>query len=455
MKRKKIFSILSSTAIFLSLYSNTPTVNASSQTINELELQKQELNRQSNDVQDNISDREQKMQSLDSERQQLETDIATIQENIDTIMGQITEQEEEIARLEEEINQLNEEIKILKEKIAKRNIALAEQARSVQTSASASNVIDMILTAESLTEILGKMEVIGFLVNNNNTIMEDQIADRKLVEEKAEQVQLAKDETEKVRLALEVSRNNLMAQRMELDTKIQIVTENYDLTVVEREALLGQQQEIATKTSEIEQQVSEERARIAAEEKARQAREEAARQRAAAEAQRQAEAVAAAEAEAAKNNVQPATSNQSVAPAPAPAAPAPAPTNGGGWVRPSGGPVTSEYGYRIHPIFNYRKLHSGIDLGGGGAIVAAKSGTVVRASYVYGLGYSVVIDHGNGIRSSYGHMTPGLQVSSGQSVSQGQVIGTMGTTGNSTGVHLHFEIHVNGNPVNPRGYVTF
>ncbi len=480
MNKKKLFSILSSTAILLSLYS-APTASANSQSLNELEQQKQELNKQSDELRGNINDAEEEMQSLDSEREQLTQDITEIQSNIDKVIAQIKEQEEEIARLEEEIEQLNNEIEILKDKIEKRNAALAEQAREVQTTASPNNIIDIVLSAESLSDLVGKMEVINLLVDNNNSIMEDQISDRKQVEEKAEEVEVAKDETNQVKQELDVSRNNLVAQRMELDSKVQIVSEEYDLTNAERETLLGEQQAIAEKTSGIEKQVEEEQARIAAEEKARQEREAEARRIAEAEARRIAEAEAeeakkveeAAQAEKANEEKQVQTASSSKASAPSksetsstpsapskPSTPAPAPSTGSsenssGWARPASGPVTSEFGYRVHPIQGTRKLHAGIDIGGGGPITAAKSGTVVSASFHGSLGYNVLIDHGGGIRTRYGHMTPALQVAPGQSVSQGQQIGTMGTTGSSTGVHLHFEVHVNGNPVNPRNYVSF
>ncbi|HZK22572.1 MAG TPA: M23 family metallopeptidase, partial [Atopostipes sp.] len=252
---------------------------------------------------------------------------------------------------------------------------------------------------------------------------------------------------------LEISRNNLVAQRMELDNKLQIVAENYDLTNAEKEALESQRNEIAAKTSEIDQLVQQEQARIVAEEKARREAEEAARRQAEAEARERAQAAAQAAKTASASQTQTVQAASS-SPAPAPS-PVPAPTSTGGWVRPASGGVTSEFGYRIHPVHGTRRLHAGIDLGGGGAIRAAKSGTVRSASYHPTLGYFVVIDHGGGISTTYGHMTPGLQVAPGQSVSAGQTIGTMGTTGTSTGVHLHFEVHVNGAPVNPRGYVNF
>lgn len=442
MKKKKLFSILASTAILLSFHSTTiSSVEASSQKLNDLQNQKQELDQQSGELSGEIGDREEKMQLLDSERKQLSEEIDQIQTNIDTVLGEIREQEEEIARLEEEIDKLNDEIQILQDNIEIRNEALAEQARTVQKKGGPTNLIDIVLSAESLTELAGKIEVINLLVNNNNTLMEDQIRDKEAVEAKAAEVELAWEKTAEVKLALEVSRNNLVAQRMELDDKLQIVAENYELTNAERKKLVSQRNDIAAKTSEISKEVEKEQARIVAEEQARRKAEESARQKA--------EAAARARAEAAQS----AQSSQTVQASST--TPAPANANTGGWVRPANGGVTSEFGYRIHPVYGTSRLHAGIDIGGGGAIRAAKAGTVRQASYNGGLGYFVVIDHGGGISTTYGHMTPGLQVAPGQSVSAGQTVGTMGTTGTSTGVHLHFEVHVNGAPVNPRGYVNF
>lgn len=129
----------------------------------------------------------------------------------------------------------------------------------------------------------------------------------------------------------------------------------------------------------------------------------------------------------------------------------------GDWIRPNGGPVTSEFGPRVHPITGeVGRMHNGIDIGGGGPILASRSGTVTTVSYDSGgYGYYVVIDHGDGYRSLYAHMQPNLPVIVGEQVDQGQVVGTMGTTGSSTGIHLHFEIHKDGSPQNPRDYVDF
>ena len=120
---------------------------------------------------------------------------------------------------------------------------------------------------------------------------------------------------------------------------------------------------------------------------------------------------------------------------------------------PANGGVTSGYGYRVHPISGVTKLHTGIDIGAGMGtpIYAASGGTVVSAGVHGGYGNCIVIDHGGGIATLYGHMS-GFAVSGG-SVSQGQVIGYVGSTGYSTGPHLHFEVRINGTPVNPMGYL--
>lgn len=123
------------------------------------------------------------------------------------------------------------------------------------------------------------------------------------------------------------------------------------------------------------------------------------------------------------------------------------------WIRPAESIVTSPFGYRIHPIYGDRRFHNGIDIAGSGAILASRSGTVTSASYQSGLGYFIRIDHGDGYVSTYSHMTPNLLVSIGDSVSQGQRIGTMGTTGTSTGVHLDFRINRNGEYVDPAPYI--
>ncbi|CAN5740678.1 peptidoglycan DD-metalloendopeptidase family protein [soil metagenome] len=131
-----------------------------------------------------------------------------------------------------------------------------------------------------------------------------------------------------------------------------------------------------------------------------------------------------------------------------------APQSSGPMIKPVPGGVSSPFGYRIHPIFGIKRLHTGWDLnaGSGEPIVAAADGVVVSASVRGGYGNAVVIDHGGGVATLYAHQSS-MAVVAGQSVSQGQVIGYVGCTGYCTGAHLHWEVRLNGVPVDPRGYV--
>lgn len=131
-----------------------------------------------------------------------------------------------------------------------------------------------------------------------------------------------------------------------------------------------------------------------------------------------------------------------------------APAGAGGMIWPISGPITSEFGWRTHPVFGTARFHSGLDIGGdyGMPIYAAASGTVIYAGWISGYGNAVIIDHGGGVTTLYGH-NDSLNVSEGENVAQGQVIAMCGSTGNSTGPHCHFEVRENGEPVSPYGYL--
>lgn len=122
---------------------------------------------------------------------------------------------------------------------------------------------------------------------------------------------------------------------------------------------------------------------------------------------------------------------------------------------PTAGRVGSRFGYRIHPIYGYARLHAGVDIGAptGQVIVAAESGKIVRSGWCGGYGNCVVVDHGGGLATLYAHMSK-RAVGVGAWVKMGQTIGYIGSTGLSTGPHLHFETRVNGSPVDPCRYLS-
>ena len=156
------------------------------------------------------------------------------------------------------------------------------------------------------------------------------------------------------------------------------------------------------------------------------------------------------QAEAARVAAARAAPSPTTAPAPGVAAPpsVAARPSGGGMVWPTAGSVTSPFGER------WGRLHAGLDIANdlGTPIRAAKGGTVILAGWNGGYGNSIVIDHGGGLSTLYAHASR-LRAAEGQAVGQGDLIADMGSTGNSTGSHLHFETRVNGNPRNPSEYL--
>ncbi|MHC0061888.1 murein hydrolase activator EnvC family protein [Nostoc sp. UIC 10890] len=121
---------------------------------------------------------------------------------------------------------------------------------------------------------------------------------------------------------------------------------------------------------------------------------------------------------------------------------------------PSNASTSSPFGWRMHPVLGYRRFHAGLDFAAsyGSTIRAADSGTVIFAGWYGGYGKAVIIDHGNGITTLYGHSSE-LYVADGQAVERGQAIAAVGSTGLSTGPHLHFEVRRNGTPVDPTNYL--
>lgn len=125
-----------------------------------------------------------------------------------------------------------------------------------------------------------------------------------------------------------------------------------------------------------------------------------------------------------------------------------------GYQWPLSGRVTSGYGYRIHPVYGTRKLHSGIDISAprGTPIATTSGGVVISSGWRGGYGNAVIVDHGGGFTSLYAHLSA-LHVSVGQSLERGDVVGLVGATGTATGNHLHFEIRVNGTATDPVPYL--
>lgn len=500
MKKEQIFKFLATSLVAGQVFFSSHLVlaeEASSQLLEELRQSRQDLDQENAQLESEIKNSKDEMSNLSQEKADLEADIQAIQANVDRLIAEIDQRQEEIQDKEDQIDQLHKEIGELTELIDRRTEKVADQARSVQKTGDVTSIVNALLSSDTVADLLNRVHFISEIISSNRSIISDQKADHDRLKASEEKL---KDEEAKLKAAksdLEVAQNNLVNQRLALESQVSQVAQAYDLSQKDLASLEAKKDEIARQTSHLDQQVQAEQERLEEErlEQERLARKEAERQRQQAEEAeriRQAEALAKEEAEVRakeeaeahakaqesqqdqakevereieeenrdleldeRDNQQPAQVESSLTgqSSASTVVQASSSLNPSGWVRPAIGRMTSGFGYRLHPIKGYRKLHEGIDIAGSGPVRASKAGRVIVASYTAGLGYHVRIDHGGGLTSVYGHLQPSLAVAPGQTVSQGQVIGQMGSTGSSTGVHLHFEIRQNGCPVNPMNYL--
>ena len=429
-------------ALFSSILLLSPIAGgftAQAATLEELQQQKDALQLETNTIQSQIEEKSNSLNTLESEKANLETKVNELQSQLDELIGRLAAQEEKLAAIQSKILELQAEIESLQVVIDQRTEKLNTQARYIQTDAGVTNIASILLSSENFSDLVGKITVVSKIVTANKDIVEQQEADQQKVEDSKVAVEEEKLSAEALKQEILISKNNVVAQKAEIDVQIAQVIENYELTEAEKNGLESTKADLAAQTESISNDMAAEQARITAE--------------AVAAAEAEAAAIAAAEAAAAAaaaaNNLTASVSQTTSTPSYS--------VNSSGFLRPASGYISSPFGNRVSPFGGSIEFHRGVDIAGSGAISAAQSGTVETATYHASYGYYVVINHGtiNGVnvKTLYAHMQPGLLVAPGQTVSQGQQVGVMGTTGSSTGVHLHFEVQENGAVVNPVNYI--
>lgn len=398
--------------------------------LNDLKAQRSEIKSQINDLEQQIDDNMSEMEKIVAEKNVIDQEIGLLSQEILNINEQITAYGMLIADKQDELDEAQARLAELSEKNKARIRAMEEDG------------------SLSYWSVLFKANSFADLLDRLNMIQEIAAADQRRLKEMSE----AAEEVAAARDSLESEKTELESTRADLD----VVQEELDGKRAEADELLH---ELIAKGQEYEQMVEQAEAdeealiaQIAAAEKAyneaKKAEEEERRRQEEEERRRQEEAN--------KNNGGNSGSGDSGSTGSTEPS-TETPSTSEGWIRPCKYKLlTSPYGWRTHPVYGDRRFHSGVDLAGseGTAIYAARSGTVTTATYNGTCGYYVTINHGDGYSSSYLHLT-GYTVSVGQKVSQGQVIGYMGSTGVSTGPHLHFSIYYNGSTVNPAKYISF
>lgn len=393
----------------------------------------------------------QEINALKSEQSSIRSQMSTLQAEQDANWESIEEMIAQKDNIDQQINLLHTEILNINEQITAYSLLIAEKQGELDVAQQRLEKLneenkDRIRAMEeegsmSYWSVLFKANSFTDLLDRLNMIEEIAAADERRLEEMdaaAKEVAAVKETLALEKVELENSRETLAASQEELDGK----RAEADEILVE----LGEKErELEAKYNEMQAEEDALSASIAASEKAyneakaREEEEERRRQEALQQQQNQ---------NSGSNN--PGSDNSG--------------SNDSGSNKPSsnenwGQPcsyrrVSSAYGWRVHPITGKNSFHNGVDLPNsqGTPIYAVRSGTVTTTTYSSVYGYYVTINHGDGFSSMYAHLTHYV-VSSGQHVSKGQVIGYMGSTGWSTGPHLHFTIYYNGSTVNPMNYI--
>lgn len=373
------------------------------------------------DEKDKLSGLNEQKQEAESKQQQLENSKAEAQAYIKNVDDKLTklsveiyETEQSLAKTEKQIEKTTKKMKKAEESIAVQYDDMKLRIKYMYENGD-TQMIDLLLNSKSISDFLNKAEYITELSQY----------DRKMLDKLKETKQTIADSKK----SLEKDKKNLVAlQKQQSKDKANLEA----LSAEKQKELEGYEEQISHNEDTAEALEAE----IAAQEKRVAAAEEASR-------------VAAENAQ--KNN----SNNNNNVNKPTTTPSRPVNKHGYTWPLPGHTYVSSDYGYRSDPFTGVTAYHSGIDMPApsGTPIVAASSGTVEWARYSATAGNWIGINHGNGVYTVYMHMSA-LLVSAGTRVSAGQTIGLVGTTGSSTGNHLHFSVRKNGVYVNPWSYVS-
>lgn len=332
--------------------------------------------------------------------------------------------EEKQAALDETLYRIDENTTKLAEVTAELNdkhAVLENRVRDIYINGQIS-YLDVLFGAQDFGDFLTRMDLLKRVMIRDSELVADVLAYQTEIKEVGKQLEADR----RIQEELATKAESAMEVKLEKVAKQQALI---DLMENDKEVYDRQYDEMMASSAEVERLIHEREAEM---------------RRQAEEARRQAEMEARRQAAAQNSNVEFVPDNGDYVMR----------SYGGGMIWPVNGEITSEFGWRTHPIFGTARFHSGLDIGAdyGVPIHAAASGVVIEAGWIGGYGNTIMIEHGSGIVTLYGH-NESLAVGVGQQVNQGDVIAYCGSTGNSTGPHCHFEVRLGGEPVSPWDYL--
>jgi murein DD-endopeptidase MepM/ murein hydrolase activator NlpD len=361
-------------------------------------------------------------------------------QQVDQVKGKMTEISTQISDTEQSLNVTATELDKAEARVASREEVLGSRVRLMYTDGAVS-YLDVLLSSTSFADFLDRADSLKMIVDQDQELLVQHKLDKQTVIEKKQELEGQYAQAKQLYTSLEQQRSLLKDKEAEKQELIAF----YDKQIQESDDLSEEQNEKLVKLASERSALETQKDKIKAEEAARRAaaaKAEAAR-RAAAAAKKAAAAAAASKGSSSSSSSSSDTGYSG---------------GDGPFLLPVGSArISSPYGPRTHPITGEKgKVHTGVDFAvpQGTNIHAADSGTVILAEWWSGYGYCVIIDHGGGVWTLYGHIRKGgLRVSAGDKVNRGDVVAESGSTGNSTGPHLHFEVRIDGKIVNPMPYL--
>ena len=373
-------------------------------------------------LRDQIDENMSEMEKLIAEKNAIDQEIGLLNEQIANINEQITIYGMLIADKQEELDEAKTRLEQLREQNKERIRAMEEEGSLSYWS--------VLFKASSFSDLLDRLNMIEEIAEADRRRLEEMDLAARAVETAQQALESEKAELETTKEELKGLQSELEVKRQEADEvliELHKQGEAFEELMAEAEA---RDEALQAEIAAAEKEYNKEYNRLQEEERKRKEEEERRKQE-----------------EANKNNQSSGTTAGTGSAAPSSAS----------WLVPCTYVyLSSPFGYRVHPIHGTYGFHSGVDLAApaGTPIKATRAGTVTKATYDSASGYYVTVNHGDGFSSSYLHMTHYI-VSVGDKVSQGQVLGYVGSTGWSTGNHLHFSIYYNGTAQNPAAYMKF
>lgn len=439
MKRNKITSVVCLLLVVLMLISLVVSViPVSAYAVSQSDISA--ITQQKNELANRVAECRNRIDLLKQEQATVLEAKSALEEQNRAANEQLNLVAQEIAIYDEMIEEKEDELKQAKKKEEKQLEAYRSRVRAMEENGSY-NVLALLINSHSFGEFLTAMDDMGEIMESDKKLERQYVAAREETEVvkaeyesarsefEAKQAELKEEQTE-----IEASIEQAYADMLELEAAIEKAIEEYKAAEAAEAAAAAT---IASMIAQYNDQI---------------------RQQQAAQQQQQQQGNSGGDNSGSTDNSGGSNGGNADNSSGGGNSSAPAAGTGTGsfmWPVPSSTLITSRFGYRSDPFTGEQRWHSGIDIDGfnkeGYDIVAADGGTVITASSDGGYGNYVIIDHGNYTQTLYAHMSY-IAVSVGQSVSQGQVIGGLGSSGRSTGTHCHYEIFVNGERTDPAAY---